>query len=34
MNLGFHEFSEEKVKKSITKRDDHSFVIAYELLKS
>ena len=34
MNLAFHEFSEEKVKKSIIKRDDHSFVIAYELLKS
>ena len=34
MNLCFHEFAEEKMKKAIMKREDHSFAIAYELLKS
>ena len=34
MNLCFNEFSDEKMKKTIMKREDHSFAIAYELLKS
>jgi hypothetical protein len=33
MGLNFHEYSKELAIKSIKKRDDESFVIAYELLK-
>lgn len=34
MNINFCQFPEETIKKSIIKREDHSFVIAYELLKT
>ena len=34
MNLCFNGFSEEKMKKTIMKREDHSFAITYELLKT
>ena len=34
LDLTFHDYSEDKIRKSILKRDDESFAIAYELLKS
>lgn len=34
MPLNFHEYTQDKIRKAIMKRDDESFVIAYELIKS
>lgn len=33
-DISFHGYTEQKIRKAILKRDDESFAIAYELLKS